>query len=89
MFNEIHPRSGPDGREARTALPVSPGLKAFIAAIGTVACLGFAVITWWWGYAWATGIMLALALWAMADIVWQWRKHRARHRGGSTRNGTV
>lgn len=89
MFDEFHPRPG-DGREARTARAVSPRLKALLAAVGAVTCLGLAVAAWvWrWGPGWLPWVLLALAVWAVSDIGWQWHKYRRGERGEPNRKST-
>lgn len=85
MFEEIRPKRGPDGREGRTALPVSPRLKAILAATGVLACLVTAAAAWWWTGSWVTWALLGLAVVAAADAIWQWRRHRRAQSGNPQR----
>ncbi|MGH8878291.1 MAG: hypothetical protein ACRD0P_13250 [Stackebrandtia sp.] len=88
MFEEIRPKHGRDGREARTALPVSPRLKAGFAAVGVIACGALSVVAWWLnGPVWVPWLLVALAIWALADTGWQWRRHVRTKRTTSTGKG--
>ena len=78
MFDEIRPRRGRDGREARTALPVPARTKALLAVVGAVVCAGMALLAWRLGGWWLPWVLVALAVWALADLGWQWYRHTKR-----------
>jgi hypothetical protein len=78
-----------DGREARTAVPVSPSAKALLAAAGALVCLMIAVPAWRAGPAWLAIPLSVLAGWALLDVVWQLVKLRRSSRRHLTTEGAI